>query len=215
MFEILTILKPDAVLRRTVGANILDIFQRDEKITIGSFQRCLLSQDIAARHYEHLVGRDFYPWLLRYMTFTDVYVMLLQGDSDTVAYLRDILGHTMAHRAEEGTIRNRYGIYAGLNCVHISDSQESALREVALWKDHLGIKSGVFDMTVQDYVASFENMPNHSDDVQVVGRAIAETGVTSEHRTRLRQLLGLECVDVSSELVDSLTDIVIEGITNS
>ena len=70
-------------------------------------------------------------------------------------------------------------------------------------------------MAVQDYVAPFKNMPDHSDEIQAVGKAIAETGIASERRTRLRQLLGLECVDVSSELVDALTDIVIEGIANS
>jgi len=215
MFEILTILKPDAVLRRSIGASILDIFQRDERIEIGSFQKCLLPEAVAARHYEHLAGRDFYPWLLRYMTFTEVYVMLLPGDSATIVYLRDILGHTMVHRAEKGTIRNRYGIYAGLNCVHISDSQESAQREVALWKDNVGIRSSVFEMDVQDYVTAFKDMPDHSGELQKVGLELADVGASSERQARLRELMGLECVDVPSNLVDTLAGIVIEGIVSS
>lgn len=61
-----------------------------------------------------------------------VIAMVLQGD-DVVLTCRKIIGATNPSIAELGTIRGDYGLVSAKNCIHGSDSVESANREISIW----------------------------------------------------------------------------------
>ncbi|MGH7776053.1 MAG: nucleoside-diphosphate kinase, partial [Candidatus Dormibacterales bacterium] len=84
-------------------------------------------------HYDFLKGRPFFPWLVDFMTALPVVVGGLSAEDQTLEQLRYELGETLVQKARPGSLRERYGIYGGVNCLHLSDSPESGLRELEIW----------------------------------------------------------------------------------
>lgn len=57
---------------------------------------------------------------------------ILNGEN-AVSVVRELNGATDPAKAEPGTIRAEFGSSVRRNCVHASDSPESAAAEIALW----------------------------------------------------------------------------------
>jgi nucleoside-diphosphate kinase len=210
--QLLAFLKPDAVLRKNVGATIVKELAENEDLEIQSFEKRNVGEKLAAVHYAHVADRPFYPWLERYVTGCPVYVMLIEvEDEGAVERLREFLGHTMSHKAEEGTIRGRFGIYAGVNCVHLSDSIESGERETSLWKEQLDIQAGRFDMSVEDFVARFdEALPDHTKPLRSLCIDVVAEGAVKEDRiAEVFEFLYEECPSASEEQLEMLVETVI------
>ena len=124
------IIKPDAVEAGLIGAILgryeaagLAIEQLDMRTIDGAF---------ADRHYAAHRERDFYPPLREFMTRGPLVAVRLSGD-DAIARVREINGATDPAKADAGTIRADYATSVRHNCVHASDSEESAAAELALW----------------------------------------------------------------------------------
>ena len=58
--------------------------------------------------------------------------MVWEGDN-VITTGRNLIGATNSANAEAATIRGTYSIVQQKNCIHGSDSAESASREIALW----------------------------------------------------------------------------------
>jgi len=202
--QLLTFLKADAVLRKNVGAAIVKEFLANEDLEILSFESRQVDDALSAGHYAHVADRPFYPWLAHYVTACSVYVMLIEVEDDAaVKRLRTFLGKTKAHEAAPETIRGRFGIYAGVNCVHLSDSLESGQRETNLWKARLGIGEGNFDIVPEDYSQEYDaSFPNHTQDMRKICAQVAEAGDVSESQKQ-------ENPAITSEQLDALTKIVL------
>ena len=69
-----------------------------------------------------------------------VVAMVLEGD-DVVLSCRKMIGATNPSVAELGTIRGDYALVGAKNCIHGSDSVESANREILIWF----LQSEIFD----------------------------------------------------------------------
>jgi nucleoside-diphosphate kinase len=126
----LTILKPDTVERRNVGAIIARLEQ--EGFEILAAKRLRLSVEQARAFYAVHRERPFYTPLVEFMTSGPVWVMALERD-DAVAYLRKIMGATDPAKAEPGTIRAQFAASIERNAIHGSDSAENARAEVAFF----------------------------------------------------------------------------------
>jgi nucleoside-diphosphate kinase len=126
----LTILKPDTVERRNVGAIIARLEQ--EGFEILAAKRLRLSVEQARAFYAVHRERPFYAPLVEFMTSGPVWVMALERD-DAVAYLRKIMGATDPAKAEPGTIRAQFAASIERNAIHGSDSAENARAEVAFF----------------------------------------------------------------------------------
>lgn len=126
----LTILKPDTVARRNVGAIISRLEQ--EGFDILGARRLQLSQDQARAFYAVHKERPFYNSLVEFMTSGPVWVMALERDN-AVEHLRTIMGATDSAKAEKGTIRASFGTNIERNAIHGSDSPENARNEVAFF----------------------------------------------------------------------------------
>jgi nucleoside-diphosphate kinase len=212
--QLLAFLKSDAVLRKNVGATIVKELSKNDDLEILSFEERSIDKELSAVHYAHVADRPFYPWLERYVTGCPVYVMLIEvEDEQAVERLREFLGKTMSHEAEEGSIRSRFGIYAGVNCVHLSDSIESGERETSLWKEKLDIQVGRFDMSVEDFSARFdEALPDHTHLLRRICVDVMEDGtVHKDQVTKVRQFLNEECPGASEEQLEMLTKTIVES----
>jgi nucleoside-diphosphate kinase len=124
------LIKPDGVERNIIG-NILSCYE-DNGLKIVELKLMRATREIAEKHYCQHKGKDFYEELITFITRSPLCAIILQGE-DAVARIRKINGATSPTDAEEGTIRHRYARSKTENCVHASDTVESAKEEIALW----------------------------------------------------------------------------------
>ncbi|WP_297416882.1 nucleoside-diphosphate kinase [Clostridium sp.] len=124
------LIKPDGVERNIIG-NILSCYE-DNGLKIVALKLMKASREIAEQHYSQHKGKDFYEELITFITRSPLCAAILQGE-DAVARIRNINGATSPTDAAEGTIRHRYARSKTENCVHASDTIESAKEEIALW----------------------------------------------------------------------------------
>lgn len=124
------IIKPDAVAAGQVG-NIITRYEqagfRPEAMDLRT-----IDGEFADQHYAEHVERDFYPPLREFMTQGPLIAMILVGEN-ALAGVRELNGATDPAKADAGTIRADFGTSVGTNCVHASDSPESASSEIGLW----------------------------------------------------------------------------------
>ncbi len=124
------IIKPDAVAAGHVG-NILNRYEeagfRPEAMDLRT-----IDGDFADRHYAEHLEREYYPPLREFMTEGPLVALVLSG-LDVRASVRELNGVTDPSKATAGTIRADFGTSVRTNCVHASDSAESAASEIGLW----------------------------------------------------------------------------------
>lgn len=130
MERTLSIIKPDAVLNNAIGDIQLRIEQAGLSIIAVKMTR--LSKKQASSFYEIHKGKDFYDYLMKFMTCGPVIVQVLEGDNAIKRY-REVMGGTMFGTAEKGTIREKYATSNAHNAVHGSDSPENAMREISFF----------------------------------------------------------------------------------
>lgn len=128
----LSIIKPDAVKMNLVG----EIVKRFEAKGLRpvAMKMIQMSEQQAASFYAEHKGRDFYQPLVDFMTSGPCVAQVLAGE-DAIQLNRRIMGVTDPAKAEPGTIRADFAASTRLNCVHGSDSPESAKREIAFFFD--------------------------------------------------------------------------------
>ena len=126
----LSIIKPDAVEQHHIGEIAAMI--EGSGLVIRGMRMMHLSRPQAQRFYEVHKERPFYGELVDFMTRGPVVVMALEGENAIQRY-RDLMGATDPEKADNDTIRKRYGTDVGENAVHGSDSPETARHEVAFF----------------------------------------------------------------------------------
>lgn len=124
----LCIIKPDAVEKKKAGA-ILAMLE-ESGFSILACKRTHLTRAVAEGFYAVHKARPFFGELVEFMTRSPVFVAVLERE-DAVAQYRKVMGATDPAKADEGTIRKRFGANVGENAVHGSDSLENARIEIA------------------------------------------------------------------------------------
>jgi nucleoside-diphosphate kinase len=132
MERTLVLVKPDGVQRGLVG-EILGRLERKGLKVVG-LRLLWVPRDMAERHYAIHVGKHFYAELVEFITSGPVAAIAVAGP-DAVAVVRRLVGATMPHQAEPGTIRGDLGVSGLRNLTHASDAPETADAELALWFD--------------------------------------------------------------------------------
>lgn len=130
MEKTLVLIKPDAVERNLIG-EIISIYEK-AGLKIIALRMEDVSRDLAEAHYFEHKGRDYYDALITFITRSPICALVLQGEN-AIERTRDINGATNPEKQKEGTIRKAFAKNSRENCVHASDSTESAAREIALW----------------------------------------------------------------------------------
>ncbi len=127
MKRTLLIIKPDAVKRALAGEILKRIIDAGFKIL--GMKMVWLDKETGARFYEIHKGKDFYDWLVNFISSGPIIVCCLEAD-DAPQKLRQVVGATDPKKADAGTIRNLYGTSVGENVVHASAPDEDPEREI-------------------------------------------------------------------------------------
>ena len=128
----LCIIKPDAVkngLEDQINKKITSL-----GLEILKSKKISLTEEIAKNFYNEHSSKPFYNELVEFITSGEVIVQVLQGENAIKSY-RSLMGSTNPEEAEEGTLRKLFAESLSRNAVHGSDSQESAMREIAIMED--------------------------------------------------------------------------------
>ena len=125
--QTLSIIKPDAV-ERNLDNKIKSIFIQ-EGFKILKEKKIKLEKEDAEKFYKVHETKPFYNDLCEYLSSGPVVAMILEKE-DAILSNRKIMGATDPKKAEEGTIRKKFGISIDRNSVHGSDSIDNAKVEI-------------------------------------------------------------------------------------
>ena len=133
--DALIIFKPDAAHRLAVRAGIWAWLSSERDWKVESLEWFQPPADLIESHYDFLQGRPFFPWLVDFMTA----LPLVVGRVTASARRSSRCATTSARRASRsrGPARcaSGYGIFGGLNCLHLSDAPETGAAEVKRWSE--------------------------------------------------------------------------------
>ena len=125
--QTLSIIKPDAVernLQEEIKKNFLE-----NGFNIKDEKKIQISKNEAEEFYKVHQSKPFYGELCDYLSSGPIVVMILEKDN-AVLENRKLMGSTDPTKAEEGTLRKKYGISIDKNSVHGSDSLDNAKIEI-------------------------------------------------------------------------------------
>ena len=125
--QTLSIIKPDAV-ERNLQEEIKKIFV-ENGFYIKDEKKIQISKAEAEEFYKVHQSKPFYGELCNYLSSGPIIVMILEK-VNAVIENRKLMGATDPAKAEEGTLRKKYGISIDKNSVHGSDSSENAKIEI-------------------------------------------------------------------------------------
>jgi len=125
--QTLSIIKPDAVernLQEEIKKNFIE-----NGFNIKNEKKIQISKEEAEEFYKVHQSKPFYRELCNYLSSGPIVVMILEKEN-AVLDNRKLMGATDPSKAEEGTLRKKYGISIDKNSVHGSDSTENAEIEI-------------------------------------------------------------------------------------
>jgi len=130
MQRTMVILKPNSVQRELVG-ELISRFER-RGIKIVAMKMGTITAVQAETHYREHAGKPFYRGLIEFITSGPSILLVLESH-DAVRIVRTMAGATDPADALPGTIRGDFATSPGHNMIHASDSEEAAVREIALF----------------------------------------------------------------------------------
>jgi nucleoside-diphosphate kinase len=130
----LVLVKPDGVARGLVG----DVLGRIERkgLRLAALELRTLDRETAETHYAEHRGRPFFPSLVEFITSGPLVAAVVEGPR-AIESFRQLAGATDPVKAAAGSIRAEHAIEVQKNVVHVSDSPESAKREIGLFFPNL------------------------------------------------------------------------------
>ena len=170
----LVILKPDAVLRRQIGVNMLKALKKLPGASVLAFKEIILPEDFAKQLYAEHEGQLFFPALIEMMTSSIGVIMVVVEGPGIVGAIRELLGPRFVEdaRAIKGSLRAKYGIVKGVNVAYASNSVENGERDVELFSGFLGTEitsknKGATTKQLDAYIAKWDGkFPDNTKSIQ-------------------------------------------------
>ena len=125
--QTLSIIKPDAV-ERNLSEEIKQVFIKNG-FKISKEKKIKLEKHEAEKFYKVHQTKPFYNDLCSYLSSGPIVVMILEKEN-AVLKNRELMGATDPTKAQEGTLRKKFGLSIDKNSVHGSDSLENAKIEI-------------------------------------------------------------------------------------
>lgn len=212
MEQTLLILKPDATMRRGVGAAVFDqILSSLPDVKIKGFLEMAVPVQLAAKHYAIHEGKFFYPWLLKFIQVGNVIATVLEGDN-IVTRLREVLGATFVEKASPDSLRGKYGIVGGVNVAHASDEPANADKEITLWQQEaqLNLEQDGLD-SINAYIAKWLEAPiTATNRIREICQDYAREYMNREmYQAEISELLIEECPDWTEQDLTNLADAIL------
>jgi nucleoside diphosphate kinase len=203
--DALVIFKPDAAYRLSARAGLWDWLSSERDWKVESLAWFQPPVSLIESHYDFLQGRPFFPWLVDFMTALPLVVGRVTAQADALTQMRNDLGETRIAQSRPGSLRERYGIFGGLNCLHLSDAPESGAAEVAKWSkvvqlDKVAVK---LDTT--------SNKPDHTFHLRSLATQVA-AGIHVEPASQAIRGLLAEESELDGEKLDSLYRVIREAL---
>ena len=173
MADALLIFKPDSAHRLAARAGLWSWLAQEREWRLCGLRWFRPPDELIESHYDFLRGRPFFPWLVDFMTALPVVVGRLEAEPAAIEAMRYELGETSIEKARPGSLRERFGIHGGINCLHLSDSPETGTREVALWARHVELDG------LEVRLESTSDRPDHTFHLRSLAAQVA-AGVHTE-----------------------------------
>jgi nucleoside-diphosphate kinase len=130
MERTLLLIKPDAVQRGLIGTILGRLEQKG--FTLAGLKLVWMKKEQAETLYMPHKGKSFYEPTVAYMTSSPIVAVVIKGIK-VIEQVRTLMGATNPQNAAPGSIRGDFGQRVDMNCVHGSDSVESADREIPIF----------------------------------------------------------------------------------
>jgi nucleoside-diphosphate kinase len=204
--DALLIFKPDAAYRLAVRAGLWGWLASERDWKVQSLDWFQAPVTLIESHYDFLKGRPFFPWLVDFMTALPLIVGRITASDDALKLMRYDLGETRIAQSRPGSLRERYGIFGGLNCLHLSDAPETGAAEVEKWSKVLQLDKIAVELdTVSD-------RPNHTYQLRSLATQVA-SGIHVELASRgIHELLAEES-GIEGEELDALNRVILGALT--
>jgi len=178
--DALLIFKPDSAYRLAARAGIWGWLSTEREWKVESLEWFRPPATLIENHYDFLQGRPFFPWLVDFMTALPVVVGRVTAEAESLRQMRYDLGETQIAKSRPGSLRERYVIFGGLNCLHLSDAPETGAAEVKRWADFVQLDQ------VKVRLESESDKPDHTYHL----RSLATQVASAIHVELASQMIG-------------------------
>lgn len=186
MADALLIFKPDSAYRLAARAGIWGWLASERDWKIESLDWFQPPASLIERHYDFLQDRPFFPWLLDFMTALPVIVGRVTASADALKQMRHDLGETQIAKSRPGSLRERYGIFGGLNCLHLSDAPETGSSEVNRWSEYVQLDQ------VKVHLDGETDKPDHTYHLRSLATQVANDIHVEPASQMIRELVAEE-----------------------
>jgi nucleoside-diphosphate kinase len=205
MADALIIFKPDSAYRMAARTGIWGWLSSERDWKVESLDWFQPPASLIESHYDFLAGRPFFPWLVEFMSALPVAVGRVSATPQALGVMRYDLGETQIAKARPGSLRERYGIFGGLNCLHLSDAPETGAAEVKRWSDHVQLDS------VKVKFEDSGRKPDHTFHLRSLATQVAAGIHPSSASQMIRQLLAEES-NLDGEKLEALCRITLGAL---
>ncbi|HKW07031.1 MAG TPA: nucleoside-diphosphate kinase [Candidatus Dormibacteraeota bacterium] len=206
MADALLIFKPDSAYRLAARAGIWGWLSTERDWKIESLEWFQPSKELIQGHYDFLQDRPFFPWLVDFMTALPVIVGRISADAQALGLMRYDLGETQIAKSRPGSLRERYGIHGGLNCLHLSDAPETGAAEVKRWADFVQLDRVNADLS------DGRSKPDHTFHLRSLAAQVAG-GIHVDSASKLMRELLAEETDLKGAELEALWRITLEALS--
>lgn len=196
MSDALLIFKPDAAYRLVARAGLWRWLSTERAWKICSLEWFQPATALIESHYDFLQGRPFFPWLVDFMTALPLIVGRVTASPEALTQMRYELGETRIAQSRPGSLRERYGIFGGLNCLHLSDAPETGEAEVRRWADHVQLDSVTLELD------DSSDKPDHTYHLRSLAAQVNAKTHVDLASEKIRELLADESELGGKELED-------------
>lgn len=205
MADALVIFKPDAAYRLSARAGLWAWLSSERAWKVESLDWFQPPVSLIESHYDFLKGRPFFPWLVDFMTALPLVVGRVTASADALTQMRHDLGETRIAQSRPGSLRERYGIFGGLNCLHLSDAPESGAAEVEKWARVVQLDR------VSVELDSTSNKPDHTYHLRSLAAQVS-AGLHVELASKMIRELLAEESELDGEQLESLYRVIREAL---
>ncbi len=199
------IFKPDAAYRLAARAGIWGWLSSEREWKVEALSWFQPPASLVESHYDFLKERPFFGWLVDFMTALPMVVGRVSASPEGLERMRHDLGETRIQQSRPGSLRERYGIFGGINCLHLSDAPETGASEVKRWAEFVQLDKLDVDLAVDS------DKPDHTFHLRWLATQIAGGIHVDLASQMIRELLAEES-DIEGPELEALWRIIRGGL---
>jgi nucleoside diphosphate kinase len=204
--DALLIFKPDAAYRLSARAGLWAWLSSERDWKVESLAWFQPPVSLIESHYDFLQGRPFFPWLVDFMSALPLIVGRVTASTEALKQMRYELGETRIAQSRPGSLRERFGIFGGLNCLHLSDAPETGAAEVAKWSKVVQLERVTVDLETQ------ADRPDHTYRLRSLATQVSAGFHVELASQVIRELLAEES-EIDGEQLAALDRITLGALT--